>query len=464
MTDAAARSRPVTAGRSRGERRRLTGFGLTSPSVGFTRAVSPRDVGGVLREAGSRGVIARGLGRSYGDAAQNAGGLVLLPGPSRITLSPESATARVSAGTSLHDLMRVVVPRGFFPLVTPGTRYVTVGGAIASDVHGKNHHHAGSFGNHVRQLTVVTADGQERTVTPEVDAGLFWATVGGMGLTGIVTEAVIALQRIETGSILSDTDRCDDLDELMAAMVAGDESAPYSVAWLDPMAKSRHLGRGVLSRGRHAPLSALPERLLESRWRVPEPPRVVAPSASLVPPRVISRTTVRAFNEAYFRSAPRRSRGEVTSLSSFFHPLDAVDGWNRLYGREGLVQYQLAVPDAAADVVRRVVERLSDHRAPSFLTVLKRFGPGNPGPLSFPMAGWTLAVDLPTSFARGGLLDELDEHVLSAGGRQYLTKDSRMRPDQLEGMYPRLAEFRRIRAAVDPSGIIQSDLSRRLGL
>jgi len=408
-------------------------------------------------------VLARGLGRSYGDAAQNAGGDVVdLSGGAAgiLELDPVGGTVTVDAGISLDRLLRTVVPLGWFVGVTPGTRFVTVGGAIASDVHGKNHHLDGGFVDHVRSFELVTPASGRITVTPEDPA--FRATAGGMGLTGIVTEATLQLLPIETSMVTVDTERFDGLDELMAAMDEGDHRYRYSVAWVDCLSRGRRLGRGVLTRGDHAPL----DRLSPSARRYPlrfEPTTRLR--VSLTPPSgLLSAPVAAAFNKAWFRHSPRLERGALHSLSSFFHPLDGVAGWNRLYGPRGFVQYQFVVPFERHDVVHRTLQRLAAAGCPSFLAVLKRFGPGG-GLLSFPVPGWTLALDIPAARpGLGRLLDGLDELVAEAGGRVYLAKDSRLRPDLLPVMYPELQKWREIRSMLDPKHVLRSDLDRRLGL
>lgn len=443
----------------------LSGWGRTAPTA--AHLLSPTDdaqVADALEHAGKRGIVARGLGRSYGDAAQNAGGDVLdcthLAGP--IALDRSRGTVRVEGGVSLDALLRELVPQGYFVPVTPGTRYVTVGGALAADIHGKNHHGDGSLANHVERFTLRTPTGVVE-VTREADPDLFWGTAGALGLTGVVTDASVRLVPIETSRMLIDTERIDDLDTLMSTMLARDDQYRYSVAWIDCLASGRSLGRSVLTRGDHAPLDALPARLRRQ-------PRAFAPTTRLasppwVPPGLLNRLTIAAFNEFWFRRAPRHQLEHLESISAFFHPLDGVRDWNRLYGRRGFVQYQYAVPDAATATVRRSLERLSAEHCPSFLAVLKRFGPGNPGPLSFPIAGWTLALDIPAAMrGLGPLLDELDQLVVEAGGRVYLAKDSRLRAELVPAMYPALDRFREVRARVDPGGRLQSDLGRRLGL
>jgi decaprenylphospho-beta-D-ribofuranose 2-oxidase len=283
-----------------------------------------------------------------------------------------------------------------------------------------------------------------------------------MGLTGIVLEATFAALPIETSRCVVDTTRFPDLDALLAAMSDGDEQHRYSVAWIDLVARGRHLGRSILTRGDHAPAAELGATAGGDPLRYR--PRTLAAIPGRMP-SVLNPASIRAFNEAWYRRAPRRRERELQSITRFFHPLDAVAGWNRLYGRHGFLQYQFVVPFGEEGALRRVVERVAADGHASFVNVLKRFGPGNPAPLSFPMAGWTLTIDLPAGVAGlGALLHELDELVLDAGGRHYLAKDAHTTPDAIRRGYPRLAEWQEARHKADPAGRWISDLARRLEL
>jgi len=447
------------------ERRLLAGWGRTAPTeADVALAVTNEQVAEIVMAAGTRGVVGRGLGRGYGDCAQNSGGFVL-DGPSRSGITDiDLATGEVTAlaGTSIDELIRWMVPFGYFVPVTPGTRQVTVGGAIAADIHGKNHHVKGSWGNHVSSMRLVDGRGEVRDLSPSATPSEFWATVGGMGLTGVIVDATIKMTPIGSSLVSVDTDRAANLDEVMRLMVEGDADYDYSVAWIDLIAKGSAMGRSILQRGQFADRATVvaggaSDPLAYAPHKLPSPPDVF-------PSGLLNRASIKAFNELWFRMAPVRRRDELQSIEKFFHPLDMVDAWNRLYGPRGFLQWQFVVPDSAGEMVRSTVERLSKSGVSSFLAVLKRFGPGNDSPLSFPSAGWTLALDIPILPELGRLLDDLDDDVVGAGGRIYLAKDSRVRPELIPAMYPRLDEWRRVRDKLDPEGRFHSDLSRRLHL
>ncbi|WAZ23650.1 FAD-binding oxidoreductase [Streptomyces cinnabarinus] len=444
----------------------VTGWGRTAPTA--ARLIRPRtyeEAAAAVRACGARGGIPRGLGRAYGDAAQNAGGAVIdMTALDRVhAIDADGGTVLCDAGVSLHRLMQVLLPLGWFVPVTPGTRQVTVGGAIGADIHGKNHHVSGAFSRHVLSLELLTADGEIRTVSPGTP--LFDATAGGMGLTGVILTATLRLLPVETSLMSVDTERATDLDDLMARLTATDHRYRYSVAWIDLLARGGTTGRAVLTRGDHAPLDALRAGTRARRDPLAFRPAQFPSPPALFPEGLLGRRTVGLFNEFWYRKAPRARTGELQRLSTFFHPLDGVPHWNRVYGRGGFVQYQFVVNHGQEDALRRIVRRISEHRCPSFLAVLKRFGDADPGWLSFPVPGWTLALDIPANLpGLGALLDELDEEVAAAGGRVYLAKDSRLRPELLAAMYPRVADFRALRAEADPRGVFTSDLSRRLGL
>ena len=435
----------------------LSGWGRTMPSVATLRTVSSEEeIAAAI--AASHAIIARGLGRSYGDPAQVSGGTVLCSQMSDVGPIDEEGVLQIGAGASLDQLLAECIPQGWFLPVTPGTRQVTIGGAIAADVHGKNHHVDGSFARHVLAMRIVTPTGVA-TISPDEDGELFWATMGGLGLTGVVASITLKLLKIDTDQVVVDTQRFANLDEVMSEMTEGDADYRYSVAWVDCMTRGANLGRAVLTRGEHARASDVDSVSL----RAPTAARLKVPFDA--PSGLLNPWTIRAFNEAWFRSSPRHQVAKLESFSSFFHPLDGVGDWNRLYGRRGFVQYQFCVPEGSGDTVRRAIEHLASSGLASFLAVLKRFGPSSPGPLSFPMPGWTLALDLPVGPATlPQVLDDLDELVLSADGRIYLAKDARLSPEKIRAMYPRLDEFREVKNRVDPEHKLTSDLARRLDL
>ena len=442
----------------------LSGWGRTAPSRAHVIAPSSaEEIQVAITNSGTRGVLARGLGRSYGDAAQSGGASVFdMTAMHAFDLDVEAGTVTALAGASVDEILRAIVPAGFFVPVTAGTRFVTVGGAIAADIHGKNHHVEGSFGSHVTRMSVIDGTGQVRELSPDdpATADMFWATVGGMGLTGVIVDATFRLIPIATSRMSVDTVRCVDLDDVMTRMIEGDDDYRYSVAWIDTVSPS---GRGVLTRGDHATRDQLPAKDAANPLLYATPTLSSAPI--FAPSGLLNTATVRAFNEAWFRKAPKDRRGGVESIPAFFHPLDGVRDWNRIYGPRGFLQYQFVVPDSAGWIVERTLNRLKDVGAPSFLTVLKRFGPANPAPLSFPQPGWTLAADVPAGNDRlGPVLDELDELVASEGGRLYLAKDSRQSPTMLARTYPRLGEWQSVRDRMDPRGVFTSDLGRRLSL
>ena len=441
-------------------RRSLTGWGRTAPSrasvVGVREA---EEVASAVLAAGARGLIPRGLGRSYGDVAQNGGGVVLdMTGMNRILrLDAERGRVTVEAGCSIAELIDACLPQGWFVPVTPGTAHVTVGGAIATDVHGKNHHRDGSISRHVVEIVLVDPAGEIRRLGADSERELFWATVGGLGLTGVIVEATLDLIPVETGLMRVDLERTHDLGETFERLAATDHLYRYSVAWID----CRRRGRSILIQGDHA-------RASDANGHRRDIPQLAGGTARRVPPGVsfgplLRSRAVVAFNELHFRRA-RDVQGGLEPLAPFFFPLDAISDWNRLYGGGGFLQYQFVVPFERDDIVRATIARLTEAGASQTLAVLKRLGTAD-GILSFPMPGWTLAVDIALpARGLGRVLDELDEVVAEAGGRVYFAKDSRLRPELVERMYPRLAEWRRVQQAIDPEGRMQCDLARRLRL
>lgn len=442
----------------------LTGWGRATHSVADVVPVAnPEQITEIITRAPERGILARGRGRSYGDAATNGGGIVL-DATALNEISIDNTSVRVGAGVLLSDLIDELLRHGLFVPVTPGTSQVSVAGLIATDVHGKNHHVDGSWGHHLTSIDIVDGTGALRTLTPNgVEAAEFWASVAGMGLTGIITSATFTALEITSPLMRVTTQPWRDLKELMQAMRVADHTARYSVAWIDSVGLTGPLGRGILSTGEHANAAHSKDHRhgAHATPRTRRPPRV----PDVIPTGLLSRLSVGAFNELWWRVSGRPRTDAITSIGSYFHPLDGVSDWNRIYGRAGMVQYQFVVPDEAGEVIGIALRRLRDAHAPSFLTVLKRFGPANPAPLSFPMPGWTLALDIPAGNPRlPAALADLDAIVLDAGGRHYLAKDATIGAVAVERGYPRLEEWRAVRDRMDPRGVFHSDLDRRVAL
>ena len=440
---------------------KLTGWGRY-PAV-ETELITPRSQEAIQHiTAHARGAVARGNGRSYGDAGIGAEQTLWMGAFDRI-LSFDATTGLVTAeaGVLLSDLIEKSLPRGYFPPVVPGTMHITVGGAIAADVHGKNHHRDGGFSRYVESL-VLAADGSLIRTSRSENPELFAATVGGMGLTGIIIEATLRLRPVETGWINQRTVVAPDLDAAITALDAGD-SCTYSAAWIDCLARGRRLGRSLIFLGEHARIDELTGKAAESRFPVTGAARLGAPFD--FPDFCLNRWSVRAFNELYFRNGARKAGApSLVPLRSFFFPLDRVGSWNRIYGRSGFVQHQCIVPlDLARTVLPELLGRIANRGDASFLAVLKKLGPSD-GVLSFPFPGYTLALDFPMRPGLLAFLDELDEIVVSAGGRLYLAKDARQSRAVFEAGYPGLGRFRDIKRSIDPGGRLRSHLGDRLGI
>ena len=379
-----------------------------------------------------------------------------------LAIDVDKGTVTVESGVSLDTLLRVLLPLGWFPMVIPGTSYVTVGGAIASDIHGKYRH--GSFADYVERMRIVTpAHGRVARSSPTPTPTPFWATSGGMGLTGVITEATL---RAATGRDLAHRLRHRAHRRRRRLHGAHARRRPR-VPLLRRVDRLPRAGRPTRAGGAVAAATTRPSttsRPPTARPRAPTRPARCSARRRGCPNGLINLLTVRAFNEVWYRKAPRTTHRHVEGIKPFFFPLDGVRDWNRVYGSAGFVQYQFVVPFGAEQVVRTALERFSAARVPTFLAVLKRFEHDSRSLIGFPMSGWTLALDIPASPVLGPLLDGLDELVVAAGGRVYLTKDSRLRPELLAAMYPRLDEWRATRAGLDPDNRLRSDMDRRLDL
>lgn len=414
--------------------------------------------------AAHAGLVARGNGRAYGDAAIGERMTLVTRGLDRIrAFDPATGRIRVEAGVLLADLLNVMVPRGFFPPVVPGTKLVTIGGMIASDVHGKNHHREGGFGDHVESLALALPDGGTVTCSREENRELLSATIGGMGLTGTITEATFRLRPIESGWLRQQTTVAQDLDHALEALRATGD-AMYSVAWIDCLARGRSLGRSLIFAAEHATLRDV-EALRPGA--APFPPfragRLSVPVD--LPSWILNRHSAGTFNEMYFRTgAMKAGYPFLVHWNPYFFPLDGLGDWNRLYGRRGFLQYQCVIPTLQAKpALSSLLDRISHRGVASFLAVLKQMGPSH-GDLSFPLEGFTLALDLPVSGDVFPLLNELDRTVVEAGGRLYLAKDARQSPAAFEAGYPGLTRFRDLRRSIGANGRISSRLSARLGI
>ena len=446
--------------------KRLMGWARTAPSVAQVLSTpDPGEVVDAVARAGERGVIARGLGRSYGDNAQNGGGLVVdMSAMHQIhSIRADDALVDVDGGVNLDQLMRAALPLGLWVPVLPGTRQVTVGGAIACDIHGKNHHSAGSFGSHVRSMELLTADGQVRHLTPDgEDADLFWATVGGNGLTGIILRATVAMTPTETAYFIADGDVTAGLDDTIAFHGDGTESNyTYSSGWFDAISAPPKLGRAVISRGSLARLDQLPDKLARDPLKFDAPQFFTAPD--IFPNGLANKFTFGPMTEVWYRLG-KTYRGKTQNLTQFYHPLDMVGEWNRAYGRAGFLQYQFVVPTEAVEEFKRIIVDVQRSGHYSFLNVFKLFGAGNEAPLSFPIPGWNVCVDFPIKAGLNEFVTELDRRVLEFGGRLYTAKDSRTTAETFHAMYPRIDEWIEIRRRVDPAGVFASDMARRLEL
>jgi decaprenylphospho-beta-D-ribofuranose 2-oxidase len=437
----------------------LTGWGRVKRSPSVT--LRPADMADALAAFAdpigrAHGMIVHAAGRAYGDCALNDQGAVLLSAGLTRILGFDEATGIVQAepGVTFRQLIETFLPRGFMVPVSPGTGFATIGGAVANDVHGKNHESAGSLCAHVTALSLLTPSGRVHEIGPEAEAALFHATCGGLGLTGIITRVCLRLKRVPGPAVARRVQRVTDLEAFLAAMQE-QAGATYSVGWIDGTARGAALGRGILETAEPAP-DALP---------APSPARLRVPFN--FPEIALNPLTIRAFNEIYYRRAPAAPRTASVRYEKFLYPLDALRDWNCIYGLRGFHQFQNVVPfETGPAALRDLLEVIAASRRASFLAVLKRLGaPRGPiGPLSFPMAGYTLALDFPCFPGIEALYEKLVAITLRHGGRVYLAKDALLGAAAFREMYPRWREFAAALAEIDPKGRLQSDMSRRLRL
>lgn len=399
-------------------------------------AIPSRDAELPLPPETSVPVLPYGMGRSYGDSCLNNGGVLIESSSLKHFISFDDATGvlRCESGVSLADILSLIVPRGWFLPVTPGTRFVSVGGAIANDVHGKNHHRAGTFGCYVRRFELLRSDGSRIECSPEENAGLYSATIGGLGLTGLITWAEIQLKPVVNPYLQEETLRFKSIDEFFLLNRDSETNYEYTVAWIDCVAKGKSLGRGAFYRANHHG-SASPQH------------RPAAPKSTMTfpftpPISLVNKLSLKAFNSAYFRMQPQR-RSRTVHYQPFFYPLDSILNWNRMYGPKGMLQYQCVVPESEGqEVFREMLQTISDSGSGSFLAVLKMFGnKPSPGMLSFPRPGITLALDFPNTPATFKLLDRLDALTCEAGGCVYPAKDARMSKESFQAYFPEWQAF-----------------------
>jgi len=401
---------------------------------------------------GNRGAIPVGLHRSYGDSALNSGGLQISTSKFRSAmLDCQSGLIQVGAGVSIRELESIALQKGFFPAIVPGTGFVTIGGAIAADIHGKSHHKTGSFSSIVKSIKVLYSDSSIRELQPTgPTSSHFWATVAGLGLTGVIVEAQLQLSPVLGNHFVVHEKRSRDLEQLLTDLKSADAEFDHTVAWIDISGK--YSGRGVVGMGNFSTEYNKKFKLKTGQIEFP-----ITPLRSLVTP-----TTVEIFNAFWYRKPLQNG---AVGINAFTHPLDAIGSWNRVYGKQGFLQYQFAIPDGQEDFLFLVLSKLRSIGAVSFLGILKRFGKASSAALSFPAPGWTLALDFSVSIPKlEQTLNEFDAELVSRKGRVYLVKDSRLRAESLPEMYPRLEEWKVIRQEMDPQKLWNSDQGRRLEL
>ena len=414
-----------------------------------------------IKRSNSGSILARGSGRSYGDAAQLDGqNIINLENFKTIKLNKSNSTLTVGGGATLKEIIKEIVPKGFFLPVVPGTSNITVGGAAASDIHGKNHYQDGSFGNHIIKISLIDGNGYIQELSPFIkeQKEKFWATVGGMGLTGVIYEVNINLIPITSSLIEVNTKRFNKLEDLIIEMEKNLKEYKYSVAWIDSLHKKF---RGVLTRGNHLTFESLnideqKNPLVFNNIKDKSKPKFLTKI-------FLNKLTVKVFNTLWFYKSPINEIGKHESISSFFHPLDKIKDWNKIYGSKGFIQYQFYVPNNSKEKIKFVLDYFKRNRIPCFLTVLKKFGKSNSSHLSFPDEGWTLTTDIPNCVPQmNKILNYLDNEIAKSGGKIYLTKDSMQSADIFKKTYPNLDKWKKVKNELDPEFKFISDISKRL--
>jgi hypothetical protein len=406
----------------------------------------------------SKQFIPRGNGRCYGDASLAGETVNTLKYDKILSFDTSNGVFECQSGLMLDQVLEVVVPKGWFLPVTPGTKFITVGGAVGSDVHGKNHHVDGSFSNHIEEMDIILASGEMITCTPTKYPDLFEATCGGMGLTGLISRVKFRLKKIESSYIKQKQVKAENLEEIIE-LFEKYKDYTYSVAWIDCLQKGKNFGRSILILGEHAKVEELPAAKQNDPLQLPKKKQITFPFN--LPSWVLNAFTVKMFNFLYYGKNFKKEIDNFVSYEPFFYPLDAILHWNRGYGKKGFVQYQFVLPLGAKQGLVEILNRISDKGLGSFLAVLKVFGKQD-SLISFPSEGYTLALDFPVRNGLFEFLDELDQVVLKYGGRLYMSKDARMKPAVLQAGYPRLEEFKSVVKKYNPEYKIKSVQSDRL--
>ena len=413
-----------------------------------------------LQDSTESTVLAQGNCRSYGDACLHDNVISTLPLKHLLSFDATRGLLRAEAGVTIEEIIHFAVPRGFFPPVTPGTKFTTLGGCIAADVHGKNHHAEGSIAAFIHDLDMVLANGATVRCSRQQYSDLFWATLGGMGLTGFVYAATIQLKKIGSAYIKQRTIKTTDFNETCRVFAETQSQYTYSAAWIDCLKKGRHLGRGLVLLGEHVEGVEVKKKPLQlhtqGKFDVP----------LFFPDFALNNWSMGLFNRAFYHQQFRRERASLVHYNSYFYPLDAIHRWNRIYGRKGFLQYQVVIPYRDGEAVMAdLLSRIATRGIPSLLTVLKSLGPQNKGLLSFPTAGYTLALDIPLrDESLVPFLRELNKTVVQAQGRVYLAKDAILESEDFAAMYPQLDEFNAVKRKYDPQHRFRSCLSDRLGI
>lgn len=443
-----------------GKKEPLAGWGNYPVAESFT--VTPRSTQDCVQAMHEEKMIARGLGRSYGDQAINDHKYVAVCTRLNyfISFDEHEGILECQSGASLEEIITTFGPKGWLPMICPGTKFVTIGGAIANDIHGKAHHIDGSFVNCVISFTILVANGQVLTASRTENEDLFWANFGGLGLLGVIFTTKIKLRKIETTYFKQKSVVIKDLDHMLEALEKYDHEYNYSVAWIDALAKGRKLGSGVLTLGNAAKLADLPEKLKQDPLKLHATGKLAVPF--FFPSFALNGLTVRVLNRviAFVQNSPK----EFVHYEKFFFPLDAINNWNKGYGKRGFIQYQFVIPeDNGKAHLKEILEMIAASGCTPFLNVFKRMGDGQ-GILSFPFKGYTLAIDFPVSKQLLEFTPRLDAKVLAAGGRLYLGKDALLNETMFKQMYPQYQQWIDIKKKYDPNGEFSSNISRRLGL